>query len=408
MLKLNFIPIGAALVVFGSVATALRFGDLPFGVSEVAVALLFLWSLRYHQALHHLTHPIILFWIGFIAITAVAALVSPMKGGGSMHTAVAYLYAACFSLMALACASQATSLSFKCFIKYLVVVPIVLLTLPFVLYVTKSRELAEMLGVNYFPARLSGWSINPNQLAMFLLPLPILWVAVNHDAQWKGLRLLGNLLLLWVIFLLGINVRSDALLIAWCVGLLALTLAAARWQRPFNWKMFATLIAAFVLVIAPFKLMPDDPAKEYLFSNAQSDSPLGVGFDKNKTGVRKTLRDNAIEAWSQSPFIGNGPGAYSYLDNPEVKQEAHNLALDILTQAGIAGAVLFGALYLWLIVNAYKARDPYSLVILTILMIFSGAHFMLRQPSFSLYMIICAIAVRNGSFTTAREKSQSI
>lgn len=409
MLKLNFIPIGATLVVFASVATALRFGNLPFGVSEIAVALLFLWSLRYKQALHYLTHPISVFWAGFIVIAALAAWVSPVKGGGGLHTAAAYVYAACFSLMAIACASQASPSDFNRFIRYLVVVPIVLLIVPYLCYVTQSHELADTLGiVTYFPQRLSGWSINPNQLAMFLLPLPILWVAVNHNTQWQGIHLLGNLLFLWVVFLFGVNVRSDALLIAWCVGLVVLTLATALWQKPFNRKMFATLIAAFVLVFAPFKLMPDGPTKEYLFGYGQSDSLLGVGFDKNKGGVRKALRENATSVWLQSPVIGHGPGAYSYLDNPEVKQEAHNLALDILTQAGLAGALLFGAMYLWLVVKAYQARDPYSFTVLTILMIFSGAHFMLRQPSFSLYMIICAIAVRNGSFTPAREKSQTI
>jgi len=100
------------------------------------------------------------------------------------------------------------------------------------------------------------------------------------------------------------------------------------------------------------------------------------------------------------------PGAFSYFDDQENKQEAHNLGFEMLTQAGIVGVLLIGALYLWLLVTAYRARYPYSLAVLIVLMIFSREHFMLRQSVFNLYMIICALAVKNGSFTTSREKPQ--
>ena len=56
--KVNFLSIGAALIVFASVATVLRFGNLPIGIGELAVMLLFLWALRYRGALHYLKHPI--------------------------------------------------------------------------------------------------------------------------------------------------------------------------------------------------------------------------------------------------------------------------------------------------------------------------------------------------------------
>ncbi|MCY1185047.1 hypothetical protein D9M73_257940 [compost metagenome] len=70
----------------------------------------------------------------------------------------------------------------------------------------------------------------------------------------------------------------------------------------------------------------------------------------------------------------------------------------MLTQVGIVGVLLFAALYLWLVVGAVRARDPYSITLLVILMVFSGAHFMLRQPVFTLYMVICAVVIRNRLF----------
>lgn len=433
--KVNFLSIGAALIVFASVATVLRFGNLPIGIGELAVMLLFLWALRYRGALHYLKHPIMLFWIGFIAIAAVAALHSPVEGASATHTAAAYIYTGCFSLMALACIEQTSKQEFSSFIKALGVIPAVLLAIPFLCFLTDSNELAELFRINTdYPSRLSAWSTNPNQLALLLLPIPIWLMAVYRESNWQGARWLRNFLLLWAFFLLGICVRSDALLLAWTIGLPLLTIVASLWVKRINWKMFATMLVAFVLAFSTFKVMIDGPGREQLlkietaivstvssmfgeaapeqpkkaFAPGKSDSIIGVGFDENKGGVRKTLWIHAYDAWLQSPIIGHGPGAFSYLEDPTKKEEAHNLGFDMLTQVGIAGVLLFAALYLWLLFKAYQARDPYSLAVLIVLMLFSGAHFMLRQPVFSLYMIICALAVKNGSFTALREKPQSI
>lgn len=440
MRKINYISIGAALIVFASVATALRFGKLPLGIGELAVIPLFLWALRYRHALRYLTHPIMLFWMGFIAIAGLGALFSPLEGASSVHTATAYVYTACFSLTALACIAQASQQEFNSFIRALGLIPVVLLAIPFFYFLTDSPEQAELFGINTdYPSRLSAWSTNPNQLALFLLPIPIWLMAVYRDSNWHGARWLRNFLLLWAFFLIGICVRSDALLLAWCIGLPLLTIVASLWVKRINWKMFATMLVAFALAFSSFKFVIDGPGREKLIeaetaiasaissmfapaggeaspqkrtikasAPGKSDSMIGVGFDQNKAGVRETLWIHAAEAWLQSPIIGHGPGAFSYLEDPARKEEAHNLGFDMLTQVGIAGVLLFAALYLWLIVKAYQARDPYSLAVLIVLMVFSAAHFMLRQPVFSLYMIICALAVKNGSFAAVREKPQPV
>jgi len=437
MRKVNLISIGAALVVFASVATALRFGSLPLGIGEFAVILVFMWALFYRQSLRQLTHPIMLFWMGFIAIAGVAALVSPIVGTASIHTGIAYVYAASFSLMALACIERATKEELISFLRAMGIIPIVLLFVPFMFFLTDSYEIAEFFGINsYYSARLSAWSSNPNQLALLLLPIPIWFLAICRDSNWQGSRWFRNFMLVWLIFFMGFSVRSDALLLAWIVGLPLLAFIASRWQKKTNWKLYGTMLLALVLAFGSFKFMIDGPGREKLVqaetalinavnamltpegqvppkrikhsSSSRSDSLLGVGLDENKGGVRKTLWIHATEAWLQSPFIGHGPGAFSYLEDPEKKEEAHNLAFDMLTQVGIAGVLLFAALYLWLLIKAYQARDPYSFAVLVALMLFSGAHFMLRQPVFSLYMIVCALAVKKGIFTAEREKPQPI
>lgn len=433
MSKTNYISIGAALIVFASVATALRFDNMPLGIGEVTFILVFFWALRYRQPLRYLKHPIMLFWIGFITIAAMARLLSTVEGASATHTAMAYVYSSSFSLIALACLDQASRHQFEGFIKALVLIPGIMLVIPFLCFLTDATRLAEFFRINTdFPSRLSAWSTNPNQLGLLLLPIPFWLMAVRRDAQWQGVRWLRNFTLLWAFFLLGICVRSDALLLAWCAGLPLLTGIAAVWVKPFNWRLFGSVMTAFVLAFASFKVMIDGPGREQLiraesvvieaatkllgkpspeigekpFAPSKSDSVIGVGFDQNKSGVRRTLWVHAYEAWLQSPFIGNGPGAFSYLDDPAQKQEAHNLSFDLLTQAGMVGVLMFAALYLWLFSKAYQARDPYSLVILVVLMLFSGAHFMLRQPIFSLYMILCALAVKHGIFNAMRDKPQ--
>jgi hypothetical protein len=436
MRTVNYISIGAALVVFASVATALRFGSLPIGLGELIVILLTLWSLLYRHALRYMMHPVMLFWAGFITIAAIAAYFSPLVGTASVHTAAAYIYVACFSLMALAFLDQASHQEFDSFIRALGIVPAVLLTIPFLCFLTDSLELARFFGINTdYPSRLSAWSTNPNQLALLLLPIPIWLMAIHRESNWQGMRWLRNFILFSAFFFLGICVRSDALLLAWTIGLPVLAIVTSLWVKRVNWKLLTTMLCAFVLAFSSFKFIIDGPGREQLLAveasivstvssvfnspnkgespprntkkvtaPGKSDSVIGVGFDENKGGVRKTLWIHATQAWLQSPLIGHGPGAFSYLDDPAIKEEAHNLAFDMLTQVGIAGILLFSALYFWLIFKAYQARDPYSLAVLIVLMLFSGAHFMLRQPIFSLYIIICALAVKKGSFTALRNK----
>jgi hypothetical protein len=200
--------------------------------------------------------------------------------------------------------------------------------------------------------------------------------------------------------------------------------------------MFGAVITAFVLAFCMLKFFVDGRGREILDSTQtavtrtiteffastpeskgdtvplrsptnvikQSDTMLGVGFVPNKTEVRLALWVHAIEAWQQSPIFGHGPGAFSYQDDPGVRDEAHNLVLDTLTQTGVAGVLVLSALCLWLLFIIWKARDPYSLTVLVVLMLFSSAHFTLRQPVFTLNLIFCAIAAKHGSFARPKVK----
>ncbi|MCG3646065.1 O-antigen ligase [Pseudomonas putida] len=460
MHKSSVVPVIAALVAFLSVSTMLRFPGLPVGIGEVIVVLAACVFIRRGNFLQNLKHPLMLFWFAFIATAIVGYLVRKVQGEGTIHTSIAYIYAAGFTLIVLAYVGDLDKLGFQRFIRAMGTIPVLLLAIPLFIFLIGSVWLSDMLEINttFYPSRVAAWSTNPNQLALFLLPVPIWLAAIYQNTQWQGLRLFKKFFFLWFFFFLGFCVRSDALLLAWCIGLPLLTGMAWWWLGRMNWKFFATMLAAFVLAFGSFKFFFDGPGQqlfqgmradmvERLASHepektddgkdgkrsalyailerakalapqtagdtehplnpgqptfGRSDSALGIGMDPNKAGVRKTLWIHALEVWKLSPIVGHGPGAFSYLDSPEQRQEAHNLLLDMLTQVGVVGVLLFAALYLWLMAGAIKARDPYSITLLVILMVFSGAHFMLRQPVFTLYMVMCAVIIRNRLFGLER------
>ncbi|WMI98294.1 O-antigen ligase family protein [Pseudomonas chlororaphis subsp. aurantiaca] len=466
----SVVPVMGALVAFLSVSTMLRFPGLPVGVSEVIVfvtALVFVFCRR-SELLQNLKHPLMLFWGAFITTAVIGNLTGTVRGEATVHTGGAYLYAAGFTLIVLTYVDDLNQAEFQRFIRALSTIPILLLSIPLLVFFIGSDWLSDLLEINtsFYPSRVAAWSMNPNQLALFLLPVPIWLAAISQNSHWKGWRFFKKFFFLWFVFFLGFCVRSDALLLAWAVGIPFLTVVAWHWLKKVNWKFFATLIATFLLAFASFKFFFDGAGQRIFevvraevsqkMSSAvlpvasdhdrnvdkapvskstgavfelverlehrasptteapvppafgKSDSTIGIGMDPNKAGVRKTLWIHAFEVWKLSPVVGHGPGAFSYLDSPNERQEAHNLLLDLLTQVGIVGVAFFAVVYLWLVVGAIKARDPYSITLLVILMLFSGAHFMLRQPVFTLYMVICAVVIKKRLFEQVSEEQESI
>lgn len=475
----SVIPVIAALVAFLSVSTMLRFPGLPIGVGEVIVLLTAFFFYRRGKFMQNFKHPLMLFWIAFITTATVGYFVGTVRGEASVHTAIAYIYAAAFTLIVLAYVGDLSKEEFQRFIRAMGTIPVLLLSIPLIIFLVGSEWFSNLLEINttFYPSRVAAWSANPNQLALFLLPVPIWLAAISQNTSWRGMRFFKKFIFLWFVFFLGFCVRSDALLLAWSIGIPLLTAIAWCWLKRINWKFFASLIAAFLLAFVSFKFFFDGPGQQLFeavrnsvsdkvasfdkyeatgrekeltrISSSSSDAPvvselssaashhvqartrlpdaefpaadnpaplvfgrsdstIGVGMDPNKASVRKTLWIHAYEVWTLSPIVGHGPGAFSYLDSPDERQEAHNLLLDMLTQVGIVGVALFAAAYLWLIIGAFKARDPYSITLLVVLMVFSGAHFMLRQPIFTLYMVICAVVIKNRLFDEAGEDDENV
>lgn len=456
-------PVVAALVAFLSVSTMLRVPGLPVGVSELFVLFLAIVLIVKNKFLSHFKHPLILFWAFFI-VTAVAGYITGSeRGEGRIYTGAAYFYVACFTVVVLGYAADLERFEFHRYLRAIITIPVFLLFIPLSLFFSGDIWLSDRLGVNtdFYPSRVAAWSVNPNQLALFLLPIPFWLAAISQGQYCSKVRIVKTFVFLWFLFFLGFCVRSDALLLAWCIGIPLLTVLVSCWLKNINWRFFTTMLLAFLLAFVVFKCFFDGVGQPFfdavqaqmkslssdpvvsvedvntdVFEQAipteihldqfdcecdskqvsqtdsvapafgRSDSVFGVGLDPNKVGVRKMLWIHAVDVWKLSPIFGHGPGAFSYLDMPGQKHEAHNLLLDMLTQVGVVGVALFAATLLWLVIGAIKAKDPFSLMLLLALIVFSGAHFILRQPVFMMYLVITAVAIEKRFFVLINTSRQ--
>lgn len=429
-------PTIAAFLMFLSVATTLRFSGAAIGVVEVFILILATAvACKRRLLVLGINNQFVWFWLCFIVVAVLGYLTGSEHGAGVLHTGGAYLYMLVFTFVMVVGFSELGELELRNFIRAVVAVPVVLLVIPLLLFLYDAVRLSEWLLINtsYYPSRLSAWSENPNQLAFLLLPIPIWLAAISQRAQWTAWQTIRCFLSLFLVFFLGFCVRSDALLLAWAVSVFLLVVLGGWWQSKFEYRLFLIVFAAFMLAFLLFKGVVDKAGRQYFESGlmqgshtagdrilsgeavmcdqqikerenlssrsiGRSDSAVGVGLDPNKFDARMGLWRNAVTVWKLSPLFGHGPGAFSYLMAPNEKQEAHNLLLDLLTQVGVVGVALFMALYLRLLVAAVRVRDSFSVAVLIALMIFSLAHFMLRQPIFMLFLVVTAMIVKKRLF----------
>lgn len=150
---------------------------------------------------------------------------------------------------------------------------------------------------------------------------------------------------------------------------MALAIAARLLGRHLSALVLLSTTVAIVLV-----LMIWPAAQERLVYR------LDVWFTSVDEGeARSTLWNGAIVKGLESPIVGFGPGPQiEYV--PGFRSEAHNIYLDIFTQAGILGLV---ALVCLTFVSIYSnRRDPAILAGSVALFVFCLGHFALRQPIF--------------------------
>ena len=187
-----------------------------------------------------------------------------------------------------------------------------------------------------------------------------------------------SLIALTLSIYIGVQTRSDALLIAWGVGLISfIVLSMVRhFHSPSPWRILLAVspiaaIIGFLFIFVNAEVLYADllRASEYMY--------YGEG---NQGSVRVGLWSNAIHALMVSPVYGLGPGAFAGIHAPFDGMEAHNTMLDWGVQTGIIGILLLLSVVALAAKRLWKKGRMDLLAGLISLSIFAQFHYVLRQP----------------------------
>lgn len=411
-----------------SISTNLRMRGFPIGPGELLLAGLAAVGYLNKKSWGFLFRPIAFFWVFSLLGFGLGALLVLRKGALADHHAMAYLYTATVTVGISALVMQLSDVAIRRSIFCLSIFTAISLWLGFFVYLIGGASVTKDIGIVEFAGiRYSGWSENPNQLALFFVPLPV-WVA----ALWRDLVNPNRRLQLWfglllfALMLMGLLVRSDGLFVVWVFEFLILLLLRMRWELKVNRALlvlYALIMALSIFLVKTFAhgdvrstvlctvetLYQDQGgwAEKCFDRNAfRAHEAFRIGYNEpvEKTGVRKELWMHGFKAWIESPWVGNGPGEYSWnaIGSEGARSEpleSHNITIDLLTQGGLLAGVAWIALVSYLLINAWRIRDSYTFSVVLMMAAFTFFH-NTRQPYLWFVLAMSDEAIRRKLFVS--------
>lgn len=242
------------------------------------------------------------------------------------------------------------------------------------LYILFMRKIFYIDFLYYYSTRFSGLSLNPNQLAILTLLLPIISLYLMNSKKIPVyLGFLNIVAAVWV----GLKIESDALILTWIVSLLIYCYVIFFKAMKFK-KNVKVIINIFVLsfLVSMLKISLD-------IVKSVSNSFNEVS---NQSSIRYILWENGIKAFAGSPLIGNGTKSQSGLTSPFEGVEAHNTLIDLISMLGLLGLIIILLLFFWAIINS--RNNLYYLILLLQVLFFSNFHNVMRQPIFWFVLFI--------------------
>ena len=211
--------------------------------------------------------------------------------------------------------------------------------------------------------RLLFLSENPNQIALYSLSMLFL---ISWSIENKISLTIFNLFALGY----GFFALSDTFFLSiFIIILFVLFGFLIRGKNLFLLMTFWALLFALAYVL----IFPENQILEYIVKAWQ-------GADEG--GGRFTLALNGILAYLESPIFGHGAGAFSGVDIPMMRYEAHNTFIDFLTMGGIPFILIVYVPFFLAAKELLLDSKYFILGILIGLVIFSFFHFIGRHPIF--------------------------
>ena len=425
---LSAIPFILGLGLLLSISTNLRMAAFPVGPGELLLAVLAVVGVIYGKLWRIWKTPVVLFWL-FAAVGMLqGALFATQKGSLATHHAMAYAFTGAVTIGLFALMTALSDAALRRVIYWLCTFTAIGLWFGFVVYLSGDADLAKQL---YMPdagdVRYSGWSINPNQLALFFVPLPVwvaaLWRDVSNPTRWQ---MACFALLLFALMLMGLLVRSDGLFVVWVFEFVILIMLRLRWEMKASRMSLLGYALVMVLCVFLVKTFAHGEVRksvrcavetlsqgEGLWSAKCYDGQafkdqeafrIGYSDPVEKTGVRQELWKNGFQAWLESPLFGHGPGEYSWHSigpdggHSEI-MESHNITIDLLTQGGLLAGGAWIALVSYLLINAWRIRDSYTFSVVLMMAAFTFFH-NTRQPYFWFVLAMSYEAIRRKLFVS--------
>lgn len=424
--KLLPFVIGFGLLL--SISTNLRMTSFPVGPGELVLALMAFLGVLVGKPWQLWKTPVVLFWLFTAVGMCLGDWHSSIEGGLADHHRMAYAFTAIVSIGLAALMMQLTDAALRRAVYWLCTLTAIGLWFGFVVYLSGDVTLAKALHMtDVGDIRYSGWSINPNQLALFFVPLPV-WVAAlwRDISQPTRLQMAGYGLLLFALMLMGLLVRSDGLFVVWVFEFVILIMLRLRWEMKAS--RMSLLGYALVMVLCVFlvktfahgevrksvrcalKTIAQGEglwsAKCYDGQAFKDQEAFRIGYSNpvEKTGVRKELWQHGLNVWQASPWVGMGPGEHSWhsVDANGTKSEpmeSHNITIDMLTQGGILAGGAWIALVSYLLVGAWRIRDSYTFSVVLMMAAFTFFH-NTRQPYFWFVLAFSYEAIRRMLFVS--------
>jgi O-antigen ligase len=240
----------------------------------------------------------------------------------------------------------------------------------------------------WYGARLSGWSANPNQLALLMLAMPLIALQLSSQSG-SARRRMAWLAVAGVATVLGLATLSDSLILAWMLG--GAVLACVAFVRAASVHTGSMLREGLVRVVIPVMVLVATGvvAPRVVAKVAEEAAELS---GSHQGSDRFNIWGHGLEALSRSPVVGLGPGSHAGHDGPHEGFESHNTYLDWSTSTGMVGLAAYLALLAWAGLHALRDRSHYRLILLLALMLFSAFHYVMRQPTFWFTLLVVAVA----------------
>ena len=417
------VPFALGFSLLLSISTNLRLASFPVGPGELLLALLAAVGVWFGKPWRHWKTPIVLFWLCAGLGMGLGAAFVDKPGAAAAHHAMAYAFTGAVTVGLAALLALLSEASLRQSTFWLTSLTAVVMWFGFVIYMSGDAELAKQLYMaDDGDTRYLGWSINPNQLALFFVPLPV-WVAALWRDVSKPTRLQMACfgLLLFAVMLMGLLVRSDGLFVVWVFEFVILIMLRMRWEMKARRKSLLGYALVMVLCVFLVKTFAHGEvrksvrcaletlgqgdglwsAKCYDDQAFKDQEAFRIGYSDplRKTGVRQEHWLHGLQSWWQSPWVGHGPGEYSY-NSIGSEKESHNITIDLLTQGGILAGGAWLALVSYLLISAWRIRDSYSFSVVLMMAAFTFFH-NTRQPYFWFVLAFSYEAIRRKLFVSS-------